>query len=151
LIQCSIPVFYGLLPEKQEDEDSILEMLHCILEWQMLAGMDLHTEITLEQFKSTHRELGIHLRNFTDCVCTHFGTVNLTRDATRSNQQAESLFKSASVRHVDTKTSASSKWVAYNLARPKIHMLGYYASTIERLGVTLNTNSEQVCIIGTCS
>ncbi|KAE9392738.1 hypothetical protein BT96DRAFT_1000039 [Gymnopus androsaceus JB14] len=62
ILQCSIPVFEGLLPEPYNSV--LLELLFTLAEWHALAKLRIHTESTLGLLHNSTHSLGQLLRRF---------------------------------------------------------------------------------------
>lgn len=80
LPQCAIPVFEGLLEDDALDKQ-LMELLYLLAYWQALAKLRLHTERTLDVFRSVTRSGGITLRAFQKRVNTTIPTKELAREA----------------------------------------------------------------------
>ncbi|KAF9440213.1 hypothetical protein P691DRAFT_650309, partial [Macrolepiota fuliginosa MF-IS2] len=57
LLQCAIPVFDGLLPNRQQNSD-LLKLLYRVAEWHGYAKLRMHTDTTLSRLEHLTRELG---------------------------------------------------------------------------------------------
>ena len=78
-LQCSIPVFEGLL-EGQHNRQ-LMKLLYRMSEWHALAKLRMHTEDSLVLMEEITKELGDLLRQFRRLTCSQFCTVELPREA----------------------------------------------------------------------
>ncbi|KAG6895033.1 hypothetical protein C0992_003455 [Termitomyces sp. T32_za158] len=140
LLQCSMPVFEGLLEEPYNG--IVLDLLFTLAEWHALAKLRLHTETTLQQLESCTSDLGRLLRKFSNYVCPKFDTRELPREeaargrrkAREYKHQPSSNAKPASDQ--DSTTCKGPPKKTFNMQTYKLHSLGDYVSTIRRFGTT---------------
>ncbi|EGO00221.1 hypothetical protein SERLA73DRAFT_52311, partial [Serpula lacrymans var. lacrymans S7.3] len=59
LLQCALPVLYGLLTEPHNT--SILKLIFCIAHWHVLAKLCMHTDNTLKILEKVAVSLGKQL------------------------------------------------------------------------------------------
>ena len=78
LLQCSIPVFKGLLDEPHNK--CIMKLLYWTAEWHALAKSRMHTDTSLEHLRHLTKEFGTLMRQFRDQTCPHFDTVELPHE-----------------------------------------------------------------------
>lgn len=78
-MQCSIPVFEGLLPEPHNTQ--VLTLLYHFGHWHGLAKLRLHTDETLAILDNLTTVLGNDLRTFKVKTCAAFKTKELQREA----------------------------------------------------------------------
>lgn len=123
-VECSIPVFEGLLPEPFNG--MVLRLLYKAAEWHALAKLRLHTDSTLDLLEAVTREFGRLMRKFRDKTSDEFDTTELPREASARNGGAR-----------------SSKKKKLNLNTYKFHALGDYVATI-RLFRTTDSYSTQL-------
>ena len=72
LLQCSLPVFEGLLPEPHNK--IVLDLLFTLGEWHAYAKLRLHTETTLRFLEEATVNLGRKARQFRKIVCSAYAT-----------------------------------------------------------------------------
>jgi hypothetical protein len=86
LYQCSVPVFEGLLPDK---EDRIVrKLLFELATWHGLAKLRLHTETRVTDLENSATRLG-RLRKFKSEVCSAYATRDLpSEEAARGRRKA---------------------------------------------------------------
>ncbi|PPQ93473.1 hypothetical protein CVT25_008490 [Psilocybe cyanescens] len=135
LLQCSMPVFEGLLPSK---EDALLQdLLFRLCTWHTYAKLHLHTTSTLSGLKATTWWLGKELCHFVNDVCSQYNTKELpTKEAARTRKAVNKIKKG----HLTTPAGNGKKLPAkslpkmLNLFTYKLHALGDYVATIWWLG-----------------
>lgn len=132
--KCSIAAFDGLLPG--ELNDLFMDLLFVAGEWHGLAKLRLHTESTLANLRKVTSDLGALLREFKDRT-DDMETKELPREVRARQRRAQANPKK--------KSAASGEQVRkLNLETYKLHALGDYAPTIERIGTTDNYDSRLV-------
>ena len=77
-LQCSIPVFEGLLDGQHNRR--LMKLLYRMSEWHALAKLRMHTEDSLVLMEDITKELGDLLRQFRRLTCSQFSTVELPRE-----------------------------------------------------------------------
>ncbi|KAF5351441.1 hypothetical protein D9758_013515 [Tetrapyrgos nigripes] len=146
LLQISLPVFEGLVPDHEKDiQDLLFDMaaLHC------LAKFRLHSDTTLQMLDNATTELGRSLRKFEEKVCKSYGTKELPKEtAARGRKKANAVEKEkgrsakgkgkqkATGEEDETVTSPGARQRTFSLDTYKIHAIGYYATFIPRVGAT---------------
>jgi hypothetical protein len=156
IIQCSIPVFEGLLPEKHDR--IVRKLLFELATWHGLAKLRLHTETTVTDLEHSTKRLGIILREFRDKVCPGYTTRELpSEEAARVRRKANAA-KNAVSGNSTNKLKAKTKLPTppvgdqsryrrfFNLNTYKTHALGAYPRSIRLLGTSDNYNSQAVSI-----
>jgi hypothetical protein len=130
--QCAIPVFENLLPEPHNS--NILRLLFTFAHWHGLAKLRMHTDATLAVLDSETTALGKQLREFESSTCSIFRTRELKREM-RARERRE---RAKGGRPVigDQESTEGRKQKLFNLQTYKVHALGDYVSTIQRLGTT---------------
>ncbi|KAF8227737.1 hypothetical protein L208DRAFT_1295223, partial [Tricholoma matsutake] len=73
LLQCTIAVFEGLLPNARHNK-IIANMLFILCTWDVYAKLCLHTSSTIQSLKETTQELGQVLRLFVKEICSSYAT-----------------------------------------------------------------------------
>ena len=168
-LQCSIPVFDGLLPK--EVDIVLRDLLFTLAAWHAFAKLRTHTETTLDLFEKQARNLGSQLRFFRDEICKQFNTKQLPKEAgkeARARKKA-SLMPDKIENERNNKGKGKEKEgekkrdkekkgsKELNLNFPNFHSLGHYVESIRRFG-TIDSYSTQFvsafewfgqCIYGT--
>ncbi|KAF9056169.1 hypothetical protein BJ165DRAFT_1522113 [Panaeolus papilionaceus] len=132
LLQCSIPVFEGLLDEPHNQR--LMKLLYCMAEWHALAKLRMHTNRTIALLQELTTELGKQLRHFRDTTCVDFQTFELPKEAlARARREAAS----STGQHSATSGQSSGRQAkTLNLQTVKMHFLGDYATYIRLFGTT---------------
>ncbi|KAJ3558432.1 hypothetical protein NM688_g934 [Phlebia brevispora] len=132
ILQCSIPVFEGLLPEPHNSH--IISLLYSMAYFHCLAKMRLHTDTSVALLDQAYSVMASHLRHFQMVVCPHFQTKETLREcAARVRAQANS----GAVRgRPSVESSSARKPRSFNMSTIKMHLLGYYAIYIPLYGTT---------------
>ncbi|KAG6815464.1 hypothetical protein H0H93_009743, partial [Arthromyces matolae] len=133
LLQCSMPVFEGLLDEPYNT--IILDLLFTLAEWHALAKLRLHTDTTLQRLDLLTSELGRILRRFSKQVCPYFDTRELPREEAARGRRKAKMSKSQPST-AQPKEPATAKRKMFNMNTYKLHALGDYVSTIRWFGTT---------------
>lgn len=89
ILQCSIPVFEGLLDEPYNT--IVLDLLWTLATWHALAKLRLHTSDTLTYLDDMTTALGQQLRRFKSDFCDHFITRELPRETSARGRRAAAL------------------------------------------------------------
>ncbi|CAE6398632.1 unnamed protein product [Rhizoctonia solani] len=151
ILQCCMPVFEGLLPEKCDR--AAQDLLFVFAHWHGMAKLRLHTDDSLKTFRVLTSKLGTKLRDF--ARLTHDMDIRETpKEYARRRKQYEgaralSMTKRAQVgtsmqRKAGSRTGVSSdiglldglRLCVLNLNTYKFHALGDYPYTIENFGTT---------------
>ncbi|KAF9651417.1 hypothetical protein BDM02DRAFT_3184431, partial [Thelephora ganbajun] len=73
ILQCIIPVFEGLLPQKhKKHKKDILNTLFLLTTWQAYTKLRLHTDHTLNSFEQLTRPLGEKIQLFAGKITKNF-------------------------------------------------------------------------------
>ncbi|THU80936.1 hypothetical protein K435DRAFT_694648, partial [Dendrothele bispora CBS 962.96] len=152
LLQCSIPVFEGLLDG--EHGNRLMKLLFRLAQWHALAKLRLHTELTLERLEKVTVDIGKLMREFRDRSASDFMTYELPREQqarARRQQRAEAQRKELSEGETPATSKARSGLTAserkprkLNISTYKFHALGDYVSTIKLFGTTDNYSTQTV-------
>ncbi|KAG8914468.1 hypothetical protein FRC02_004978 [Tulasnella sp. 418] len=138
VLQCIIPCFEGLLPEPHNT--NILRLLYIIARWHGLAKLRLHTESTLHLLDLTTTALGREIRHFASQTCLAFETKETPKEyaaRTRRKTKRQAMLKTVTgSSKVPSKPDTGRKPREFNTNTFKIHSLGHYVETIQRLGTT---------------
>jgi hypothetical protein len=146
-IQCSIPVFDGLLPQKH---DTIVQkLLFELATWHGLAKLRLHTDTTLSNLETSTTRLGHLLRKFKTIVCAAYITRDLpSEEAARGRRQAAKAKKTAEAdkptQQPQSTTTKKAKLRTFNMETYKLHSLPDVPASIRAFGVTENTSTKNV-------
>ncbi|KAF8154664.1 hypothetical protein B0H34DRAFT_860496 [Crassisporium funariophilum] len=136
LLQCSMPVFEGLLAPKHDKV--VQDLLFTLCTWHGLAKLRLHTSLTLAGLKLTTKSLGQALRSFVKTVCMQYKTCALPcEEAAQTRRRANAAAKGKPA----PKSKARGKQPdvnilpkLLNLFTYKLHALGDYIAAILRFG-----------------
>ena len=145
LNKCSIPVFEGLLPKK---EDRIVcKLLFELATWHSLAKLRLHTETTVTDLENSATRLGHLLRKFKNDVCSVYATRDLpSEEAARGRRKAAKAGKKPETPPAPTgkKKKKKLKLREFTMETYKLHGLPDYPAAIRAHGVTENTSTKNV-------
>lgn len=155
-MQCSIPVFDGLLPKR--DNEFILTLLFLAAHWHGLAKLRLHTDPTLEVLDAVTGSLGRKLRDFRDRICIKYSTCELPKEARARNRRQANKSKapkkpspskdlpdtSAEQEGVDSLDPTLRTPKTINLDTYTLHSLGDYATSIRQFGTSDSYSTEPV-------
>ncbi|KIM86284.1 hypothetical protein PILCRDRAFT_4798 [Piloderma croceum F 1598] len=75
LLQCSIVIFEGLLPEPHNQ--AVMKLLFTMAHWHALAKLCMHNDLSLDVMDTVTVSLGKALRTFRDTTCSVFHTKEL--------------------------------------------------------------------------
>lgn len=91
-MQCSIPVFDGLLPEPHNTV--ILQLLFTMAHWHGLAKLRMHSDLTLDIMDQVTSAVAQQFRNFKAKVCSAYKTHELSQEVeARARQNAKKAAK----------------------------------------------------------
>ena len=113
-----------------------------MLAWHGLAKLRMHTEFTLRLLELETIRLGRKLRHFQTTICSHYDTVETTREAA-ARARAQASRATASTTGVEPSTGGRRRR-AFNLCTSKIHALGDYVSEIRAYGSTDGYSTQLV-------
>ncbi|PPQ84255.1 hypothetical protein CVT26_011861, partial [Gymnopilus dilepis] len=131
LLQCSIPVFEGLLPEPYNSIVRIL--LYRTAEWHAFAKLRLHTDKTLKHLDEVTTDLGKLMRHFRDMSSANFATYELPRETEARNRRQQRA-KGKAKEGTGNSAGVSRKPKSLNLATYKWHALADYVPAIRLFG-----------------
>ena len=145
-MQCSIPVFAGLLPDPHNAR--VLRLLFILCHWHALTKLHMHTDETLDIFEAVTKDLGDHIRSFVSDTCPHFATKELSREAEarrrcRGHQNPSNSNRS----NVATPHGHGRQPKGLNLQTYKLHALADYPSQIRMYGTTDSYSTQSVSIV----
>ncbi|KAG2346750.1 hypothetical protein BDR05DRAFT_974360 [Suillus weaverae] len=169
ILQCSIPVFDGLLPDNHNK--IIMDLLFIMAHWHGLAKLHMHSDLTLDILDQQTTDLGEQFCQFKAKVCSAYHTQELEHEAAaRSRQQAkeatrwaekDTVVQGTAARKLMAGTSAkgkgkvipeqpqdacipkpSRKEKSFNFHTYKFHALGDYVNTIRCFGTTDSYSTE---------
>ncbi|KAF9565461.1 hypothetical protein CPC08DRAFT_629877, partial [Agrocybe pediades] len=151
LLQCSIPVFEGILPTPRHNV-FISELLFVLCTWHALAKLRLHTASTLNGLQETTKSLGQLLRDFVWKICCKYNTKELPREeAARTRRAATNAAKGKGVQNRRSKKTQSGgksgsqkKKKVFNLSTYKLHGLGDYVPSIIDFATSDNYSTQRV-------
>ncbi|KIK35174.1 hypothetical protein CY34DRAFT_56217, partial [Suillus luteus UH-Slu-Lm8-n1] len=142
LLQCSIPVFDGLLPEPHNQ--TVLTLLFTMAHWHGLAKLRMHSDLTLDIMDHVTSTLGQQFRQFKATVCDAYETYELGQEVrARAQRCAKKAANQTAGRKGTQPTPRSAKRrKVFNLQTYKFHALGDYVSTIRRFGTSDSYSTE---------
>ncbi|KAF9043136.1 hypothetical protein BJ165DRAFT_1348337 [Panaeolus papilionaceus] len=146
LLQCSIPVFKGLLDEPHNARVS--ELLYVMAEWHALAKLRIHTDTSLALLQATTTKFGESVRRFRDTTCLTFQTLELPREAAaRARRElAAAMATPTSTTNTGSRRHSPStrKTRNLNLRTVKMHFLGDYVDHIRSFGTSDSYSTQLV-------
>ncbi|KAF9046642.1 hypothetical protein BJ165DRAFT_1611041 [Panaeolus papilionaceus] len=132
ILQCSIPVFEGLLQEPHNQR--LMTLLYRTAEWHALAKLRMQTDESLRTLQDITTDLGTLLRDFRDATCAEFETVELPKEAAaRARRKAASTSEQLST---GSGSSPNRRPRTLNLQTVKMHFLGDYVDCIRLFGTS---------------
>ncbi|KJA12927.1 hypothetical protein HYPSUDRAFT_209987 [Hypholoma sublateritium FD-334 SS-4] len=146
LLQCSMPVFEGLLPEPHNS--NLLDILFTLSHWHAMAKLRQHTDLSLQVLESVTIRLGGLLRKFRDTTCEAFQTKELKREvAARVRRMSKkstssSAASSSAASSTQTVSNPDKQSKVLNLNTYKNHSLGDYVEMIRRNGTVDSYSTE---------
>ena len=141
-LQCAIPAFQGLFPDKHDNVIRIL--LFRMAEWHALAKMRLHSEDTLFLLDRSLRRLGTQLRKFSRFTCSAFQTMELPGEVAARYRRQRHKFESQSESGMG---ASGPQPKSFNLFTYKLHALGDYVQSIRAFGTTDSYTTQIVCAL----
>ena len=138
-VQCSIPAFDGLFPEK---DDAIIEkLLFCLSEWHALAKLRMHSDESLNKLDLALKKLAAEIHRFQKRTCDAFKTQELPSEVAARHRRQESQIKSGGP---TSSTSSTARPKSFNILTYKFHALGDYSSSIRMFGTTDSYTTQTV-------
>jgi len=145
LIQCTIPVFEGLLPEPHNTR--VLKLLFDLAHWHGLAKLRMHMEATLELLSQATIALGNGMREFQAKMCSAFATHKLEREwAARIWHQEKNMAAAGPANSDPQKCNSGRQMKEFSLKTYKFHSLGDYCNTIWWFGMTDSYSTQPVSL-----
>ncbi|KAJ3996533.1 hypothetical protein F5050DRAFT_1571253 [Lentinula boryana] len=139
LLQCSIPVFEGLIPEPFNSR--LMKLLYRMAEWHALAKLCVQTDRTLETLQKLTEEFGKLMRQFRDLCNDNFQTFKLPKEqVNRKCRNAEKAAAGGAVPNVQQ----GKRCKTLNLFTYKFHALGDYVSAISLFGPSDSFSTQLV-------
>lgn len=142
-LQCIIPVIEGIFPKR--DNKIILDLLYTLAEWHSYAKLRLHTESTLEDFKSVTKRLCDLIHKFKKTVCKRYVTKELPREINARGRRTARLAAQGKAPQARRAASAGARNVEFNMSTYKMHALPDYPLYVRALGTTDNYTTQMVC------
>ncbi|KJA13591.1 hypothetical protein HYPSUDRAFT_151446 [Hypholoma sublateritium FD-334 SS-4] len=139
ILQCSMPVFEGLLPD--EHNQNLMDLLFILAHWHALAKLRQHTELSLDILESVTIQLGQSLRDFEAKTCSAYDTRELKREETARRRHAESA---GATNRPNSENAAGALPKVLNLNTYKDHSLGDYVETIRQCGTVDSYSTESM-------
>ncbi|KAF4566601.1 hypothetical protein EYR36_012032 [Pleurotus pulmonarius] len=134
LLQCSIPVFEGLLDELHDN--NIQRLLYTFAEWHALAKLCLHTEDTLQSLEDATHDLGKQVCHFEAHTSTSFETKELPKEEAARARRQQKMAGKTKKQPAATASTNGPKPKKFNFKTYKWHAMGDYVRTIRRFGTT---------------
>ncbi|KAG6329626.1 hypothetical protein ID866_9463 [Astraeus odoratus] len=138
ILQCTIPVFDGLLPEPYNS--IILDLLFELATWHAFGKLRMHTETTIFHFGNCTTRLGQVFRKFSRECCAKFNTYDLPRETAARARRSSA--KNAAAGVTSSRTSEGHKPQRFNMSTYKLHALGDYVKSIWQFGTTDNYSTQ---------
>ena len=120
-----------------------MKLLYQAAEWHGFAKLRMHTDTTLKHLDMLTKEFGLLMRQFRDCTCSEFETMELPREVAARKRQHQRI-QDRAPNPGPSSASASRKTKRLNLLTPKFHFLGDYVSTIRMFGCTDSFSTQLV-------
>ncbi|OJA16859.1 hypothetical protein AZE42_09971 [Rhizopogon vesiculosus] len=155
LLQCSLPVFKGFLPNQYNK--IVMDLLFIMAHWHGLAKLRMHSDLTLEILDRQTTELGEQFHQFKVNVCTAYSTQELDHEVNaRSRRQAKEAAKQAETGRANGSGKGAvarkpkdtpllrqpRRKKSFNFQTYKFHALGDYVASIRHLGTTDSCSTE---------
>lgn len=144
-MQCSIPVFAGLLLDPHNAQ--VLRLLFVLSHWHGLAKLRIHTDDTLDIFESVTKELGNCICDFASTACPSFATKELPREAeARIRRRVQQARSRPTQSHGITSHTQAQQPKGLNLQTYKLHALADYPAQIRMYGTTDSYSTQAVSV-----
>ena len=141
-VQCSIPVFEGLLSPPHDN--IVRELLFELATWHGLAKLRLHTDTTINSLEHSTQRLGQAIRKFESETCTQLEVRDLpAEDAARAHRKLLRL--AAGTTASEPTMQKAKKPQEFNMKTYKLHALGHYAKAIRLFGPSDGFLTQTVC------
>lgn len=111
--------------------------------WHAYAKLRLHTDTTLNDFKTLTSTLGKSVRTFIKEVCSQYKTTELPHEMAARGRRKIALAKKTDAPGASVKRLKSAH-KQINLSTYKYHALGDYPDLIARFGTTDNASTQTV-------
>jgi len=142
--QCALPVFEDQL-RTQRENSFLRSLLFDLATWHAFAKLRLHTDTTLNDFKTVTTTLGKTVRTFIKEVCSLYDTTELPHEmAARGRREAALTNRSGTMPVGASQRRLKSSRKEINLSTYKYHALGDYPDLIARFGTTDNASTQTV-------
>ncbi|KAG2051212.1 hypothetical protein BDR06DRAFT_890275, partial [Suillus hirtellus] len=148
LLQCSIPVFEGLLPDTHNK--ILLDLLFIMVHWHGLAKLHMHSDLTLQVLNQQTTDLGEQFHQFKMKMCNAYHTQELDHEgaaARRPRSGADAKGKQKvnleQLQGVPQLRQPRKKEL-FNFHTYKFHALGDYVTSIRWFGTTDSYSTEPV-------
>lgn len=129
-VQCTIPVFDGMLPEPHNGK--ILQLIFTCAHWHALAKLRLHSDITIKILDNVTTTLGEQFRYFANIICPLYNTCELPREVAARQCRTQKGGGTTSVKPLVRNPVKK----IYHLDMYKHHVLGDYVDAIINFGTT---------------
>ena len=122
-------------------------LLFDLATWHAFAKLRLHTDTTLNDFKTLTSRLGISVRTFIKDVCSQYDTTELPHEMAARGRREAALTKKLGKSGRSKKRQKSLRLrKQLNLSTYKYHALGDYPDLIAWFGTTDNASTQTVIV-----
>ncbi|KAJ3710014.1 hypothetical protein C8R42DRAFT_543853, partial [Lentinula raphanica] len=142
LLQCSIPVFEGLIDDTAENR-RLMKLLYRAAEWHALAKLRMHTQQTLEYMEMRTREFGKIMRDFGTFCEKNYNTFETNREREARTRRASGKATKPDAPASSTATGSRRKKLL-NLFTYKWHGMMDYVWFIKWMGPTDSYSTQLV-------
>ena len=144
-----MPCFEGLFLDSCNK--LVLDLLFTLAFWHGYAKLRLHSDSSLRVLEGATKVFGTLIRKFKSTICPRYKTKLTPREQdARTRRQTKSKGKGKGKAKGIQQTESAVEYV-FNICTYKMHAMGDYPSTIQRMGTTDNFNSQNVSISSICT
>jgi hypothetical protein len=115
--------------------------------WHAFAKLRIHTDNTLDLFRSSTKSLTAAMRRFVKETCEAYFTQELPKETAARGRRTAALTATGKTPGSKGKLNPGPKAKKLNLATYKYHALADYPETVRRFGTTDNYNTQIVCLL----
>ena len=128
-----------------QTENTLLRiLLFDLASWHAYAKLRLHTDTTLDNFRSLTSTLGKSVRVFIRDVCSQYDTTELPHEMAARGRREIALAKRSDAPVSKRRLASARKQL--NLTTYKYHALGDYPELIAKFGTTDNASTQTVSL-----
>ena len=139
--QCALPVFEDLLSTHRENT-LLRTLIFDLATWHAYAKLRLHTETTLNDFRTHTSTLGRSVCAFIKDVCSQYDTTELPHEMAARGRRVAALTKKSDIPRSQIRPTLRHKQL--NLTTYKYHALGDYPDLIAQFSTTDNASTQTV-------